>query len=686
MDQQQSAARHHPPLAAEGRGNAYQAAAVCGLLLVAVGLVFGQTVRFEFINLDDTANVYLNPHVTGGLTLEAATWAFSERYAGLWMPTTWISHMLDCQLYGLDAAGHHLTNVLLHAATAVLLFLVLRNMTGRLWPSAFVAAVFAIHPLRVESVAWVTERKDVLSGLFFMLALGTYVGYVRHRFSLVRYLAVIVPFVLGLMAKPILVTLPFLLLLLDYWPLGRWSAAATESRDPGRDDGALPARRRRLGTPARLVLEKAPLVAISALSCVVAVWAYGSEGDDLLAQRFGLLWRTENALISSVSYLRMFFYPVGLATPYPRPGLDLPLWNVAGAVLVLALVTLVAAAGWRKRPYLLVGWLWYLGMLVPVSGIIQFGMQTMADRFTYLPQIGLCVALTWALADAWKSWPLRRAAYGAAAALLLAVLLGAAWRQTTFWRDNLTLWNHALCCTSNNRLAHHALGNTFLDQGQIDKAIEQYEAALAIEPDYAMSRYNLGVALAAVGRLDEAIEQYQETVRLQPNNAVAHNNLGNALLMQGRLEPAMDHCREALRLDPDFAEAHFNVGTISYLHGDVDEAIAEYRQALEANPELTAVHYPLGFALAQRGRLDEAIAEYRKALDAQPGNAAEIHNSLGLALAAAGRLEEAEVHYQTALSIRPDFADARYNLYKVLAEQGRRDRRNSTKISSGASP
>jgi protein O-mannosyl-transferase len=661
------------------KGNAYQVGAVCAVLLLAAALVFGQTVHHEFINLDDTAYVYMNPHVTDGLSWPAVQWAFTARYAGAWMPLTWITHMVDCQIYGLNAGGHHLTNVLLHGASAVLLFLVLRQMTGRLWPSAFVAAVFAVHPLRVESVAWVTERKDVLSGLFFMLALAAYVGYACHRFSFVRYAAVIVPFALGLMAKPILVTLPFLLLLLDYWPLRRWSAP----------------------NAVRLLLEKVPLVALSALSCALAVWGYGSEGVNLLDQRYDLSWRVGNVPLSYVSYLGMFFYPANLAIPYPRPGLDLPLWKISGAVLLLILLTLAALVAGRRRPYLPVGWLWYVGMLVPVSGVFQFGMQTMADRFTYLPQIGLCLGLTWALADALESSPSRRAVYGVAAALVLAILTGCAWRQTSFWRDDLTLWNHTLACTSRNRLAHHALGNTYLRLGRIDEAIEQYRAALAIEPDYAMSHYNLGVALAAVGRLDEAmehyrtsaqlqpkdamshynlgvalaavgrldeaIEQYEKTVELQPDYVGAHNNLGCALYARGRLDMAMSHFRKALEVDPQSADAHLNVGTIWRHYGELDKAIAEYQQALRLNPDLPWAHFALGAAFAKRGDLDLAIAEYRRALEGNPPFAVEVHNSLGLALAARGKPDEAVVHYRRALAIDPGFVKARRNLAKVLS-------------------
>ncbi len=636
--------------------------AICGLLLLAVGLVFGQTVHYDFVNLDDAAFVYLNSHITGGLTAEAVKWACTNHYLGAYTPMTWMTHMLDCQCYGLNAGGHHLTNVLLHAATAVLLFLVLRQMTGHVWPSAFVAAVFAIHPLRVESVAWVTERKDVLSGLFFVLALGAYVRYVRHRFSFIRYLSVMVLFVLGLLAKPMLVTLPFVLLLLDYWPLGRLTAGTMKcwSTDRGgnttitselttqpwlQQEPLLPLRTS-LGTIVHCVLEKIPLLALTVVFCVAAIWSYGSDGVDLLGQRLPLSWRIANVPISYLNYLGMFFYPVGLAIPYPYPSLNLSFWKVFGAVMVLIALT-SATLAWRQRcPYLLVGWLWYLGMLVPVSGLLQFGAHTMiADRFTYLPQIGICVALTWGLADAVRSLPHRRLVCSVGAALILVVLMGCAWRQTSFWRDSETLWSRTLACTPPSRLTYHALGDAFLGLGQIDKAIEQYQTAIATEPDYGTDyatshsqlHYNFGVALASAGRSDEALEQYKRAVQLQPNDVAAQNNLGNALLIHGQIEMGILHCKEALRIDPEFAEAHFNIGNVLDYRGRVDEAIAEYRKALKAKPGFAEAHCYLGIALAKRGQLDDAIAEYRKALKIAP-QYEDAHHNLSTALSLQNRI------------------------------------------------
>jgi tetratricopeptide (TPR) repeat protein len=401
------------------------------------------------------------------------------------------------------------------------------------------------------------------------------------------------------------------------------------------------------------------------LVCWLSPWSSGSYGVDLRDQRFSLLWRIGNVPISYVSYLGMFFYPVGLAVPYPRPSLDLSLWKVFGAVMVLVVLTSATLIGRRKCPYMLVGWLWYLGMMVPVSGLLQMGMETMADRFTYLPQIGLCIALTWGLADASRSLPYRRSVCGVVAALILMVLMGCAWRQTSFWRDNETLWNHTLACTSPNSVAHHALGNTFLGLGQIDKAIEQYQAAIAIEPDYAMAHYNLGVALASLGRLDEAIEQYEKAVQLQPNDAATQNNLGNALLIRGQIEMGMLHCQEALRIDPEFAEAHFNIGNVLYYRGRVDEAIVEYRKALKTKPAFAEVHYYLGIALAKSGQLDDAIAEYREALKIAP------------------LLEDARQNLGIALSLKQRTGNATEGKQVIVGKKGTDCKKNKESGDSG---
>ncbi len=614
---------------------------VCVFLLLAVGLVFGQAVRYEFVNYDDGLYVFENPALTRGMTAGGIAWAFTTVHANFWHPLTWLSYLVDFQLCGLKPWGYHLTNVLLHAANAILLFLVLRRMTGRLGPSAFVAAMFAIHPLRVESVAWVAERKDVLSGLFFMLTLGAYVGYVRHPFSLVRYLAVLLLFALGLMAKPAAVTLPFVLLLLDYWPLGRTVPGPhLDLTSPHGNEGAfvgsanfVESACRRLSVPWRLMLEKIPLLLLSAVFCVVTFFAEGEAVARL--DRSPMSSRTANALICYVAYLAKLFYPVGLALPYLHVGGNLPVWKVAGSLLLLVGISAAALAYVRRFPYLFVGWFWYLGMLVPMIGLVQVGLHAMADRYTYLPQIGLYAALAWGAARVVASWPYRRWVCNIASASVLAALMGCAWRQTSFWHDSEVLWTHTVACTSRNDVAHCLLGLALVGSGEFDAAIAHQQAALEINP----------------------------------HSAKAHFGLGNALLGQEKIDEAIAHYRKALALDPDFADACYNLAVALVSRGQLDEAIGYYQRLLERQPDRADTHNSLGVALAAQGRFVEAITHYRKALEIQPGYA-DARYGLGIALTGCGQFEEALVHLQPALKLRPNDADLQSALGDILAARG----------------
>ena len=448
MGREPKTSRREPP-----PHNFYVAPVVCGLLLLAVALVFGQTVRHPFVNYDDPLYVSDNPSLAHGLTAAGIGWAFTTTYANFWHPLTWLSLLLDFQLYGLEPWGYHLTNVLLHGTTTVLLFLILRRMTANLWPSAFVAAVFAVHPLHVESVAWAAQRKDVLSGLFWMLTIGAYLGYVCHPFSLVRYLIVVVVFAMGLLAKPMLVTLPCVLLLLDYWPLGRMAGCggsctaapgATVLLSPQRD-----------GFPWRLVVEKIPLLVLASVFCVATPLNEGEAVASLDA--IPLFSRITNAPVSYVAYVGQFFYPVGLAVFYPHPGSSQPIWKALGALVLLVGVS-AAAVAWRRRcPCVFVGWFWYLGTLAPMIGLVQIGSHAKADRYTYVTQIGLCLALAWGTSQIAACWPCRRWACGVASVLVVSALMGCAWRQTLCWCDSEALWTQTLACTSRNSLAHYNL-------------------------------------------------------------------------------------------------------------------------------------------------------------------------------------------------------------------------------------
>ena len=569
----------------------WDAAAICLLLAGMTLAVFGQTLGHGFINCDDGTYVYENPVVQQGLTWRGLTWAFTGAHASNWHPLTWLSHMLDCQLYGLHPAGHHLTNVLLHTATVIALFLVLWQLTGARWRSAFVAALFAIHPLRVESVAWVAERKDVLSGLFFVLTIGAYARYARQPKSWSRYGMVILLFALGLMSKPMLVTLPVVLLLLDYWPL------------------------RRVESAQRLIVEKLPLMALSAAACTATLWA---QNEAIRASgAISLGPRLANAVMSCVVYLRQMVWPVGLAPLYPFPKEGLPLWEIAVAGAVLAGVTAVALRLRKTQPWLLTGWLWFLVMLLPVVGIIQVGRQAHADRYTYLPQIGIYIGMTWAVAQ----WRLPKAVTGSLMAVSLIGLMALTWKQTGYWQNSETLWTHTLACTAQNDLAHNNLGSALFQKGEVAEAINQYDEALSINPGYAEAHNNLGIALHKVGRDEEAVHQYELTLEIMPDDAEAHYNLGKALYVRHQVKDAILHFQASLRIEPDDMEVENILAWMLATARDTslrNEAKA-VQLAQEANKlaegKNPVVLRTLAAALAGVGRFSDAIENAQKSID-----------------------------------------------------------------------
>jgi len=658
------------------------AAVICVLLAAVTLIVFGQTLSHEFVNYDDPLYVVDNPVVLDGLSPEGFAWAFTTFHAGNWHPLTWLSHMLDCQLYGLDAGGHHLTNVMLHAAVAILLFLVLRGMTGALWRSAVVAAVFAIHPLRVESVAWVAERKDLLCGLFFVLTLAAYARYASRPFSLVRYLPVALFFALGLMSKPMLVTLPLLLLLLDYWPLKRFSvfgfpafalrATAGKRFLDGSNDSQAPRSPSTFDPPVSirpawwLLVEKVPLFALSAASCMVTVL---SETVSMMPiEKLSISVRIGNALVSYAAYLGQMVYPLKLAVLYPLTTYGAS--QIIFSMVLLGSISAIVFVWRREYPYLPVGWLWYLGMLVPVIGLVQVGEQVRADRYTYLPQIGIYLLLTWAAVDVFVAWRRhRRLVCGAAVTAILATLLACAWIQTSHWRNSESLWSHTLACTSGNYVAHTGLGHFLLDREKFSEAIDHYRRALRIKPSLAKTRSNLGVALARRGALAEAAELFLQVLRVKPDDAEAHNNLGHILLGQGKTAEAVEHFHQALRTKPDYAEAHINLGSVLQGQGKTNEAIERYRRALRIEPDFAEAHYNLANALRGQGLLVEAIEHYHRALDIEPDDAMA-HYHLGNCLLGQGKIAEGTEQFHQALRIAPDHAEAHTSLGSALGAGG----------------
>jgi len=631
---------------------------ICLFLIAAILAVFWQVRTHEFLKYDDEAYVTVNPHVNAGLTLKGIIWAFTTTHASNWHPLTWLSHMLDCQLYGLNPAGHHLTNLVFHIASTLLLFLVLKGMTGALWRSGFVAALFALHPLHVESVAWVAERKDVLSTFFWILTMWAYVRYTKQP-RLNRYMVVLLSFGLGLMSKPMLVTLPFVLLLVDYWPLGRFQfVPLTSHRRLNTDKSKETGDQRSLAL--RLVLEKVPFFALAAVSSFLTFFAQRSGGAVRSLEWVPLETRVANALVSYVSYIGKMIWPHRLAVLYPYSH-TLPIWQVAGAGLLLGVVSFLVILGARRRPYLMMGWLWYLGTLVPVIGLLQVGQQAMADRYTYVPLIGLFVMIAWGIPDILAGWRFRKIVLSLSTGLLLLLLMTVTNFQLKYWRNDITLFEHTLAVTSDNFTINYYLGVFLAEHGKTQEAIAHFAEALRIRPDFAKADYNLGGLLANQGKTQEAIAHFAEALRIKPDFAEAHYNLGIILWNQGKIQEAIAHCVEALRINPDYAEAHYGLGEFLANQGKTQEAIAHFAEALRIRPDFAEAHSNLGIILGSQGKIQEAIAHFAEALRIKP-DIAEAHSNLGIILTSQGRIQDAIAHFAEAVRLKPDYAMAHVNL------------------------
>jgi tetratricopeptide (TPR) repeat protein len=641
--------------------------------LVAVTLaVFAPVWHYEFVSWDDPEYVYQNPNLSNGLSWGGVWWALTSGYKFYWHPLTWLSHMLDVQLYGLNAGPHHMTNLLIHVLNTLLLFTLLRRITGSLGRSAVVAGLFAVHPLRVESVAWVSERKDVLSTLFWMLTVWAYTGYAaKPRLS--RHVLVLLLFVLGLMAKPMVVTLPFVLLLLDYWPLGRMRLG------PGFGDRSRPGGTGDLRfTLPHLVKEKLPLIVLAAAVCVATFVIQRGVGAVGGLDQFPLKLRLANAAVSYVAYIRDMLWPARLAALYRYP-LSLPAWSVAGSLVALLGVSIAVMRAGRRYPYLPVGWLWYLGTLTPVIGLFQAGSQSRADRFTYIPLIGLFLMVTWGASDLLSRRRYGRVVLPAAAVIIIGACAITARAQVGYWRNSLALWKRVVDITSDDPIAQNELGLVLAHQGEADEAIAHLSEAVRLAPNFAQAHNNLGVVLAKNGKSDEAVVRFSEAVRLEPSFVEAQNNLGIALINVGRVDEGVINLHRALRLDPSDAVAHNSLGLALGKQGRLNEAIAHFSEAVRLNPtyaeahsNLVEAHNNLGLALANQGELDEAIAHFSEAVRLKPGYA-EAHNNLANALGDRGLVDEAIAHYMEALRLRPDYVSAHNNLGITLADQGRVD-------------
>jgi Tfp pilus assembly protein PilF len=623
-------------------------------LVAATVAVFWQVRGHGFVYHDDDVYVYENPHVQAGLTGESVRWAFTTGHFANWHPVTWLSHMLDCRLYGLNPGPHHATGLLFHVANTVLLFIVLRRMTADSWRSAFVAALFALHPLHVEPAAWISSRKDVLSGFFFMLTMLAYARYVE-RPRVLRYLPVALSFALGLMSKPMLVTLPFVLLLLDYWPLGRvdreLSVAGTKFRAYW-----------------RLIREKLPLLALAGASSVVT-YVVMQRGGGVGSLNLTFRVRVMNALVAYVSYIGKMFWPRRLAAIYPHPGDSIPLWQVAGAVLLLACLTAAVIRFSRCRPYLGVGWFWYLGTLVPVIGFIQVGYHAVADRYTYVPLIGLFIMVSWGIPDLVARCRYRRVGLAVSALSALSALMVGAWFQVGYWRDSVVLFEHAISVTSDNDAAHTHLGMVFLQQDKLDEAREQFAEAVRINPEQYAGWSNLGVVMRRQGELAESVACFSEALRIKPDFAAAHNNLGMTLYSQGKIDEAVDQYQKALQIEPDYVTAYCNLGRALLAKGALDEAAASFSEAARLYPVSAEAYCGLGSVLLRQGKTEQAIEQLSQALRIDPDNV-DAHHNLGVAMLVQGDNEGAADHFSAVLRLKPEDAEAHFSLGVVLMAEG----------------
>jgi Flp pilus assembly protein TadD len=638
----------------------------------------------DFVNFDDPLYVTDNPHVQQGLTASSLAWAWTDFHRGMYAPLTRTSLLLDYQLHGLNPHGYHLTNLLLHLVNVLVLFEVLRSMTGARWRCFLVAACFAIHPLHVESVAWITERKDVLSTLFGLLALAAWVRYTRWG-GLPRILLVLASFAASLLSKPMWVTFPFVLLLLDRWPLRRHETIPWS----------------------RLCLEKVPLLLLALAACAVTATVHNEIGARACLGDLALKYRLANAAVSCVAYLGQTAWPVGLAAYYPHPLESLPLWKFAGSAALLLLATVLVIRQHRRKPELLVGWLWFLGTLTPVLGLVSMGGYARADRYTYVPHIGLFVGLVYGMDAGWFSSSRRRLMAVVSAGAMLAALGVLTWKQTLTWRNSWTLWEHALRVTRGNYMAHSQLGILLAEEEAVSEAIEHYEVALQLIPDYKPALLNLamirveqeqfamaepllrravsvvpedshlhfllGFSLEKLNRWPEAEVNLCEAVRLDPDSADGHLELGAVLEHQHRLSEAELHFQRALRLEPSSASGHCRLGILCEHTGRSEEATRHLREALRLDPHLGVAHAHLGVQCEQQGELDEAAQHLHAALRQAP-NDSEAHCNLGVVLERQGKLVQAEGELREAIRLAPALAEAHVNLGIVLERQGKRDR------------
>ena len=631
-------------------GNKLYIALICVGLALATFLAFEQVRHNQFVNYDDGTYITENRHVKAGITRDSVIWAFTAIHpSGNWHPLTSLSHMLDCQLFGLNPSWHHMTSLLFHIASTLLLFWILKRTTGAVWRSVFVAAVFALHPLHVESVAWAAEHKDVLSGFLWMLTIFAYVRY-TERPIIRRYLLVFLVFSLGLMAKPMLVTLPFVLLLLDYWPLNRFQRPDQNGTETVLQSKSV-ARVYSGSSVWRLIAEKIPLFALAGISGVITFIVQKKAGSVWGTEILSLNLRIANALVSYIKYIGKMIFPTRLAVLYPYSRKGFTSWQLIVCILILFVVSAFVIYTARRRRYLIVGWLWYLGTLVPVIGLVQVGAQSMADRYTYLPSIGVFIMVAWGVVELSAKWRYGKIVSVTLAGLSLVGLLMCTRTQVKHWRSSLTLCKHAIEVTEDNFLMHVNLGLALYSQGHVDEANSHYLTALQIKPGSPKAHNNLAVLMLEQGALEEAIKHCRQALRFRPSFADAHNNLGSALARIGKLDEAIEHFHQALKIKPDHIGTYNNLGSALATKGKLDEAVGHYRRALRFNPSNSGVLYNLGKLYGLQAKYDEAITCYKESLGLKPDQPVA-HKELAMVLFRQGKLDEAIVHYEYSIQLK----------------------------------
>jgi tetratricopeptide (TPR) repeat protein len=639
---------------------------ICLVLALGTALLYWPATSFDFIHFDDPEYVVKNSNLNSGLSWPGLAWCFQAGYAGNWHPLTWMSHMLDCQLFGLKPGGPHAVNLLLHAANSVLVFLVLKRLTNAVWRSAGVAALFALHPLHVESVAWIAERKDVLSALFWLLTIWAYCDYVKKH-GIARYFLALVLFIFGLMAKPMVVTLPFVLLLLDWWPLGRFQSKSADSKVAGAAA--------KFSWP--VLLEKLPFLLLAAGSCVLTVIAQRRGRAIASFESLSMLERLANSSVSYLRYVGKIFWPADLSLVYPLV-VGWQRWEILGALLFLIVMTALAVVFFRSRPYWMVGWFWFLGTLVPVIGLVQVGAQSMADRYTYIPSIGLFLMITWGTCDLARHWRYHRAALGIAGVAVLALCAFMTERQLGYWKDSPTLYRHVMTIDPNNYLIHTYYGGYLRDVGQLEQARSECEKAVQLAPNYTFGHVLLAGVLLLQGKNPEAISEMRTALKYEPDLVPVRANLADVLLSENLCGEAAAEYGKALEYTPDDPKLHFSLGRSLVMQKKYGEARSEFESALRlptfshavtlSDAELLTARASLGDIYSSENLYDEAAVEYGKALEYKP-DAPALHCSLGRALAMQKKFDAAQSEYETALRLNPSYIDAHYELALALSNQ-----------------